>query len=109
MIKNILPQSLKKLVYYANLQSHLNYALSAWGPMIKIKDMKKIQVQQNKAIRSICNVKNRTVLIGLYKKLNILRFEDLIKMELLKISHRYILRQLTSEIGKFIQHKSPYL
>ena len=98
MIKNLLPKNLKKLVYFANIQSHVSYALSAWGPMVKAKDLKNIQIQQNRAIRSICNVGRRAILSGLYKNLNILKIEELIKMELLKISHRYIYGSLPSRL-----------
>ena len=99
MIKNFLPQNLMKLVYYANVQSHMCYAMSAWGPMIKQKDLKKMQVQQNKAIKSICKVGRRIRLSGYYKKLNIVKIEDLIKLELLKISHRYIYGNLPVRLG----------
>ena len=40
MVKNMLPVSSRLMVYHANVQSHINYALSAWGPMIKTKEMK---------------------------------------------------------------------
>ena len=99
MIKNFLPQNLMKLVYYANVQSHMCYAMSAWGPMIKQKDLKKMQVQQNKAIKCICKIGRRIRLSGYYKKLNIVKIEDLIKLELLKISHRYIYGNLPVRLG----------
>ena len=40
----------------------------------------------------------KAYLSGLYKDLNILRIEDLIKIELLKISHRYIYGSLLSRL-----------
>lgn len=99
MIKNILPQSLKRLVYFANVQSHMCYALSAWGSMIKSKDRKKLQVQQNKAIRAICKLERRDRLSDHYRNLNILKIEDLIQLELLKISHKYIYGNLPVRLG----------
>ena len=48
MIKNIIPTRSKLQVYYCNVQSHLAYAISAWGPMLKSKDLQSIRKQQNK-------------------------------------------------------------
>ena len=59
MVKNMLPVESKLLIYNSNVYSHLNYALSTWGPMLKKRDIKKIQVQQNKSIRQIYNIKKR--------------------------------------------------
>ena len=42
MVKNQLSCNSKKLLYFANIQSHLQYALSAWGPLISACDMKKL-------------------------------------------------------------------
>ena len=90
MVKNLLPPRSKLLVYFANVHSHLNYAISAWGPMLKARDLKKLKTQQNKSIRLIYNIGKRTRLLPLYKKANILMISDLINLSLLKISYRYI-------------------
>ena len=79
MIKNFLSQNLQKL-HFANIQSHMCYAISAWGSMVKSKDIKKLQVQQNKAIRIMCNVGRRVRLSELYKQLNIVKIEDLVSL-----------------------------
>ena len=89
-VKNLLPPRSKLLVYFANVHSHLNYAISAWGPMLKARDLKKLKTQQNKSIRLIYNIGKRTRLLPLYKKGNILMISDLINLSLLKISYRYI-------------------
>ena len=79
MIKNIIPTRSKLQVYYCNVQSHLSYAISAWGPMLKSKDLQSIRKQQNKSIRLIYNVKRRTRLEPYYKKGKILKFDNLVK------------------------------
>jgi hypothetical protein len=99
MVKNFLPQNFKKLIYYANIQSHLSYGISAWGSMVKLKDIKKLQVQQNKAIRNMCNVGRRVRMSDYYKKLNLIKIEDLVKLNLLKIAHRYIYGTLPVRLG----------
>ena len=90
MVKNMLPVKSKLLIYNSNVNSHLNYGLSVWGPMLKDKDIKKIQVQQNKSIRNIFNVKARVRLNEFYKRGNILKVRDQIDLSLLKISFRYM-------------------
>ena len=51
MVKNMLPVKSKLLIYHSNVNSHLNYALSVWGPMLKERDVKKLQVQQNNSLK----------------------------------------------------------
>ena len=90
MTKNILPSSTKLLIYFANVHSHLIYALSVWGPMLKLGELNKIRKQQNKSVRLIFNVSNRTRLSEYYRKGNMLVVQDLIKLSLLKISYKFI-------------------
>ena len=90
MARNILPFNCKKLLYFAHIQSHLIYGLSAWGPMISASNLRKLKVQQNKALRAMYNVNLRTRLEPYYKKGNIPMIESLIELSLLKISFRYV-------------------
>jgi len=98
MTKNILPTHAKLLLYHSNVSSHLNYAISAWGPMLKEQDRKKIQIQQNKSVRHIFNISKRTGLAEYYKRGNILKFNDISDLALLKISYRYMEGTLPSRI-----------
>ena len=99
MIKNILPPSTKLLIYFANIHSHLSYALSVWGPMLKVGQLNRLKTQQNKSIRLIFNLGNRTRLTEHYRKGNLLIVQDLINLALLKISHRYINGKLPVRIS----------
>ena len=98
MIKNILPVKSRLLIYNSNVYTHVNYALSAWGPLLKIKDVKRLQVQQNKSVRQIFNLSRRTNLAEFYKKGKILKINGLIELALLKISYRYINELLPKRI-----------
>ena len=89
MVKNMLPVKSKLLIYHSNVNSHLNYALSVWGPMLKERDLKKLQVQQNNSLRRIFKIKPRINLANFYKSGKILKIADQIKLSLLKISYRY--------------------
>ena len=90
MTKNLLPFNSKRLLYFANIQSHLSYAMSAWGPMITNSNLRKLKVQQNKAVRALFNINKRTRLQPYYRKANILTTKSLIDLSLLKISYRYV-------------------
>lgn len=98
MAKNIVNYSSKRLIYLAHVQSHLDYALSIWGPMISVKNRNKLRVQQNKSIRAIFNANKRTKLLPLYKKGNLLTIEDLTELSLIKISYRYVNDMLPARI-----------
>ena len=59
MIKNILPLKSRLAVYFCNVQSHLTYALSAWGPMLKHDALKRLKKIQNNSIRTIYDISRR--------------------------------------------------
>ena len=90
MARNMLSNKAKRQIYFAQVFSHLNYGLSAWGPMVSKANIKKLQVKQNKAVRAIFNLKNRSRLSDYYRKGQLLDLKGLIELSLAKISHRYI-------------------
>ena len=104
MARNMISSETKRLVYFAHVFSHLNYALSAWGPMISLSNLKKLQVAQNKAIRSIYNLKIRTRLGPYFKKAGILDIKGLIELSLVKISHRYVTSSLPQRIVNLFEN-----
>ena len=50
--------SLRRLLSYALIQPHFDYACSSWYPMLNKRLSKKIQSAQNKCIRFCLNLKN---------------------------------------------------
>ena len=106
MSKNLLSTASKKILYYANIQSHLTYAISAWGPMITMRNFKKIQVQQNKAIRSLFVLNRRTRLQPYFKTAKILNMSNLLELELAKISYKYVNNLLPKRIANLFESPS---
>ena len=90
MVKNIVPFYLKRIIYLANIQSHLNYAVCVWGSMLTSSNRNKVKVKQNHAIRAIFNLNRRTSVKPFLKKARLLNFEDLMNLSLLNISYRYV-------------------
>ena len=66
------------MLYNTLLQPYLNYCAEVWANTYKSR-LKNIVVIQKRAIRLICNVCSRTHTSDLFKKLNILKFTDLVE------------------------------
>ena len=87
VMQNILPGYVLKDIYFANVQSHLYYGISAWGPMINKSLLKVLIKKQERCVRCIDNKeKNPDVL---FKKYRTLKLVHLIDLNLCKISFRY--------------------
>jgi hypothetical protein len=98
MTKNMLPPSEKRQIYFTNVLSYLTYAMSVWGPMLSATNMRKLAVQQKKAIRSIFGVSNRITVKPYFKKGKLLPFDDLVEMSLASITYRYVNAELPRRI-----------
>lgn len=103
MISKCLSFKPKRMIYFANIESHVKYALSVWGPMLKKREIKKLKKLLNKSIRTLCNVSTRKSLFSCYKKARILELADLIELELLKVSFRYVNDTLPARITNLFE------
>ena len=83
-LKRYLPCAILKTIYVSLVQSKMNYALLAWG--YNCGRLKKLQ---KKAIRIITNSKYLQHTTPLLKKLNLLKLEDMFKLNMLKWYFRY--------------------
>lgn len=73
-VKNLLPLSAMKTLYYSLIHSNLLYGILAWGNSPSIKGL---EILQKKAIRIINNKSYNSHTEPLFKSNNILRLEDL--------------------------------
>ena len=73
--ENFLPEHRMKMLYYAQLYSHLSYGISIWGCMIKKEQLNKISNLQKKAI-SLINLNSSVDNIMI--KLKILSLDEII-------------------------------
>ena len=78
MGKNMLNKSTKLNLYYAQIHSHINYAIMVWGNMMSKSQLDRLQKQQNKCIRLITNEHAN---VEDYKRLKILDITSLIRLE----------------------------
>ena len=75
----------KKSLYYGQVHSHLNYAISVWGPMLDIKSLKKLASLQKKCVLLVDIKINRKVVC---EKLRILMIQQLISLEQCKLGYK---------------------
>ena len=95
-LKRYLPCAILKTIYVSLVQSKMNYALLAWG--YNCGRLKKLQ---KKAIRIITNSKYLHHTTPLFKKLNLLKLEDMFKVNMLKWYYRHHNKQLPSYFLNF--------
>ena len=83
---NLLDIHSKKILYYAQIYSHLNYGLLLWGNMISTTKMDSIQKLQNKCVRKIDTYEKQVQ--KTYQKHKILRMKDALIPENCKMVYR---------------------
>ena len=87
-LKNILPTQQLKSIYYSLVHSHLSYGLVLWGAARK-QFLHKLNILQNKALRSISRNHYRDTAQPIYEKFNIPNIQTLYQIELSKIMYLF--------------------
>lgn len=93
--------SVLKNLYYSFIHSHLLYLNPIWSVASK-QGLKRLEILQNKSIRYLFwkSYKfNEIHTIDLYKKFDILTFDQMIKYELILLLHKLQTENLRSSIG----------
>ena len=83
-VKNLLPTHIKKNISFTHLHSHLMYGLIVWGPMLTESQLNRIFKQQKSNLRLVTNANYNAHTDPLFKLQKILKFPDMITMELKK-------------------------
>ena len=96
---NLLDTNSKKILYYAQICSHLSYGLIIWGNMISRTKIESIQKLQNKCIRRIDNREKQ--IINTYNRHKLLRIKNVLKLENCKLIYRLELKHsYTKKVNK---------
>ena len=82
--KHFLTTKAKRMLYFAQIQSHLNYGLVIWGNMSSTTWLLRLQKIQNKCVTLI----NKSATTRSFKDMRILRIKDLITLENCKFGYR---------------------
>ncbi len=88
------PEGTKKTLCQSLVQSHLDYTISSWYAAIPQKAKNKLQILQNKIIRSILDLGPRTRITEEHMaELNILRIPGRVKQLRLNTAHKIFYNQ----------------
>jgi hypothetical protein len=79
-LKNTLPLSVKKLIYFSLVHSHLTYACEIWGHTFN-EHVNKIKVAQKKAIKAMIGVSYRSPSLPIFCAHSILPVKKVIEIQ----------------------------
>ena len=85
-LKNILPMHVKLMIYNSLIACHFNVGLLSWGNNTKIKRILKLQ---KKSVRIIMNKHYKCHADPLFKKLGLLKINDMLVLAKLKFFYKY--------------------
>ena len=92
-MKHLLPEHIKKTLYYSLVAPHLNYGLSLWGAKGK-----KLFKTQKRIVRTITCSKYNAHTDPIFKALNILKISDMHDLTKFKIYYKYVHKLLPANL-----------
>ena len=87
-IHDICPEPVLKSLYYSLINSHLSYGITVWG-VANSTLVKKVFLLQKRAMRAITKSDFLAHTDPLFRKLNILKLEDLYSLKLASLMYDY--------------------
>lgn len=99
-MRNLLNENTLRTIYCSLFLPYLNYCSEVWGNTYQTNLLRIITLQK-KALRIVCNVGRLDHTNNLFKKLNLLKFLDLIKYKTTIVMHQIFNKQMARNILKF--------
>ena len=99
-MRNLLNENTLRTIYCSLFLPYLNYCSEVWGNTYQTNLLRIITLQK-KALRIICNVGRLDHTNNLFKRLNLLKFMDLIKYKTTIVMHQIFNKQMARNIRKF--------
>ena len=84
--RKIVDHQTLEMVYHSLITSHLNYCISIWGGA-SVSSLLPLDRMQKKAVRIITNGNAKTHTQPLFSNLQILKLNDIHKLEIAKLMH----------------------
>ncbi len=81
----------------------MTYGLSCWGPMASKTSLNRVRVLQKKALRAVMKASYNANTKNICKSVKILMIDDIIDLELAKISYRYSNKSLPAPVQGLFQ------
>ena len=88
------------MLYYAVVHPHLTYGILVWGSTYKFH-LNTLQLSQNKAMRAITKQRSYDRITSIYHGLQILKINDLHKLETTKFMHQFSDKSLPASFEKY--------
>ena len=99
-LNKILTPKTLLMLYYALVHPHLSYGILIWGSTYK-SYLNTLQLSQNKAMRAITKHRSYERITPIYRKLQILKINDLFKLETAKFMHQFSDKSLPAPFEKY--------
>ena len=103
-IKHKIPLKNRIQIYHSIFESHVNYCSSIWGSTF-LSNIQPIIIFQNRVITNSLFSFNLDI-DTIYKKFNLLKFQDIIKINILKYINRYMNKSLPIILQYLFTHNS---
>ena len=88
------------MLYYALVHPHLTYCILIWGSTYK-SYLNTLQLSQNKAMRAITKQRWSDRITPIYRRLQVLKINDLYKLETAKFMHQFSDKALPASFEKY--------
>ena len=112
--KNLLNANALRNVYQGHIYSHLTYGLVVWGNMISNKVKEDLYKLQKQCIHIVSKWNPKTNINLLHRELKLLPFEQMIKLELVKLGYKIekriipkVLQDMFNIKGRDKKHRYP--
>ena len=102
-VRNKAPQSVLMLLYHSLVGTYLRYGLASWGSA-KTTALSKLKALQNKVVRYITHSSRFSDVTEKYKKLGILRLDEMYILEVGKFMYKYSKADLPLSFGEYFRH-----
>ena len=103
--KNFLNIQMMVKIYYAHIHSHLRYGLVVWGSMMTKTSKTELEKLQKACIRLVNKKKKNAPTNELFIRNRLLKFSDIIDIELLKFGYMLSRSCLPNPINKIMNNK----
>ena len=101
-LKHLLPISILRTIYNSLFLPHLSYGILAWGN-VSNSEINRLRKIQKKAIRQICNTTFNSHTEPLFKKLNLLRLDDIFTSACVKL----FVKRMENSLPTYLHRQLP--
>jgi len=103
--RQFLSKQARLFVYNATVNCHIHYCLPIWGNLVKLGALKKVAVVQKRGVRHIAKAGRLSHTGELFKKLSLLKVEDMIQKSNIQICERFLSGTLPPTIAELLTSK----